>query len=481
MTAFEIEDYMQLFNDFHVGTSHEDDRHAHVEAKPDNRRFGAIFQLDIPENVSVNCGDDSDEEYSDSHSYTDEASQWEFCRKNASIDSTQAPSSAEESSASTISAAQQIIARYRATHESDNHEEADTDTDEKELPRLPDDQRSMYTLATSGDAQSTMDLMWRPKPKVHLHRKDRQELVDAQSQAFEMMHSAGLKPTDRIQCRRRGCADVLRNVEALKYHLHIHNIGDALDVFSVGDAAQIPLPSTRKPSLVGSAVPSRSKNITHSRSKSSVVAPRKSSKSSSATATSATPRSAGVVSPPRKLSAGALFPSLFSPRDTSAQPQYVPSLTAVAASVVSTPSRSKSPAPADSAQVHTVIQAPPSRGRRTRKETIIAAVGAGYNSSIAMILSPPSSPIMGAGRAILAPQTNLSLAFPMATHDGERGVFVEAGGNLACAANVLVRAKSPSRAMSPGRAKSPGRAMSPIRDGLRRVLSIGCLNDFGDE
>ena len=59
-----------------------------------------------------------------------------------------------------------------------------------------------------------------------------------------MMRNAGLKPTNKMQYRRRGCAGILLD-EALKCHLHLHNIADS------AARRNDPYPSAaRKPSLV---------------------------------------------------------------------------------------------------------------------------------------------------------------------------------------------------------------------------------------
>lgn len=44
-----------------------------------------------------------------------------------------------------------------------------------------------------------------------------------------MLAEVGGSPLKPIRCTRVGCSDVLHNADALKYHLHFHNIGDALD------------------------------------------------------------------------------------------------------------------------------------------------------------------------------------------------------------------------------------------------------------
>lgn len=143
-------------------------------AKPDTRRFAGIFPLEAPDAVSIDCGDTTQEERNDS----DDLSRLEFA---VTLDkSTQVASTASVDQNSALSAAQQIIACYRAVHGSDHAPGcARMETRERGLPRIPDDQRSMYTLATAADTQSTMDLMWRPKPKVHMRRTDQRALMQA--------------------------------------------------------------------------------------------------------------------------------------------------------------------------------------------------------------------------------------------------------------------------------------------------------------
>ena len=42
------------------------------------------------------------------------------------------------------------------------------------------------------------------------------------------MNECGLGEQDSLVCKRPGCRDTLRDVKALTYHLHIHNIHDRL-------------------------------------------------------------------------------------------------------------------------------------------------------------------------------------------------------------------------------------------------------------
>ncbi|KAH7884344.1 hypothetical protein F5I97DRAFT_1929223 [Phlebopus sp. FC_14] len=488
----DIEDYMRIFSDHRLNFTHaqDDEEPVMLAHPPDTRRFGAIFHSHIPDGVSADCGDSDEEDDADDE---EDLSQWEFRATLADTDNTTvSASTCGTAEGSCISAAQQIAARYRAAHTSSPppQDEDDADVREKALPRIPDDQRSMYTLATMGDAQSTMDLMWRPKPKIQMRKRDKQELADAQSQAMEMMAAAGLSPTDKVQCRRHGCADILHDVNALKYHLHIHNIGDELDGTTHEEVptitSQVHEPVRKRSLGLSIAVPccANSQSNTkpsHARSKSAFDARKNSGSKNS------------QPSIPRKSSTGYCRPhdrQVFSPLAVEDNiSMHAPSLTAVAATVVAIPPRTKSPAP----HTHSPIAVPsrpgtPSRGRRARKDTlpsrgrspIVLGREVGYNASIAMLLSPPSSP---GSRTVLASQTNFSVHHH---NGGHMGTDKELGSQRPVI--TVERAASPAqtgwRAMSPDRFNartiSPARAISPIRDGLRRVLSIGCMNDFRD-
>ncbi|KAG0706683.1 hypothetical protein DFH29DRAFT_137639 [Suillus ampliporus] len=57
-----------------------------------------------------------------------------------------------------------------------------------------------------------------------------------QLQGLEMIQAGRCTPGAKIPCQRPGCTDVLRDLEALKFHLHIHNIGDMSDATSTFSA-----------------------------------------------------------------------------------------------------------------------------------------------------------------------------------------------------------------------------------------------------
>jgi len=161
-----------------TATEDHTDLRANQHAKLDTRRFASIFPLEVPEAVSADCGDATHEE----QNYDDLSRSESVAALNKNTSTAQDPSVASvgESESSTFSAAQQIIASYRAVHGSGPApEDATTEASEKGLSQVSDDQRSMYTLAASADMPSTMDMMWRPKPKVHMRRTDRQALMQA--------------------------------------------------------------------------------------------------------------------------------------------------------------------------------------------------------------------------------------------------------------------------------------------------------------
>lgn len=154
------------------------DLRANQHAQPNTRRFASIFPLEVPEAVSADCGDATHEE----QNYDDLSRSESVAALDKDTSTTRVPSVASvgESESSTFSAAQQIIACYRAVHGSGQApEDATTESSEKGRSQVPDDQRSTYTLAASADSPSTMDMMWRPKPKVHMHHTDRQALMQA--------------------------------------------------------------------------------------------------------------------------------------------------------------------------------------------------------------------------------------------------------------------------------------------------------------
>jgi len=279
-----------------------------------------------------------------------------------------------------------------------------------------------------------------------------------------MIRKAGLLPEDRIQCRHYGCRNILDNAEALKYHLHFHNIGDipqhraqlSGDGCAEG-ASTVHAHSTHSGQKTGK---SSNRTITSGVTSPSKPVVERSDHSHSRHA------SVPSVSVPRKLSSGGghrTRPStssdpktveIFSPR---VAPANISSLTAFVNAVDS--SRSKSP------PLIRPISPTANRGRRSRARARTMSSssgpkGAGHNASITALISPPSSPGLPTfTRTIMSPRTNVSV------HDS--GIFIPAGVPVPPQKSEVERAKSPVRA------KSPLRARSPIRG------AYICLSDDG--
>ncbi|EIW84398.1 hypothetical protein CONPUDRAFT_151419 [Coniophora puteana RWD-64-598 SS2] len=130
-----------------------------------------------------------------------------------------------------LSAAQEIVAKYNATQP------------DQQIIRdgaSSDDRHSVLTLGGASDGQSTIGHGWRPNPKVHYRRSDMVDLNAAQCEAMKTLQRSGASSGADLICPRLGCNNRLRSVEALKYHLHIHDIGTQIDSRS------------RKPSSCGS-------------------------------------------------------------------------------------------------------------------------------------------------------------------------------------------------------------------------------------
>ncbi|KAH7925820.1 hypothetical protein BV22DRAFT_1194850 [Leucogyrophana mollusca] len=422
----------------HSGNQRKTRVHAHVDIEHTAKRHAGIFKhLDIPE--SVDAGSDEGESTDDC---TDTESNWEYVapRLAESISGGSDSTSKTCVAQTELSAAQAIVAHYRAAQ----LEEACSrnEVQEKDLPQIPDDARSMYTLASSpAEAQSGLDMLWRPEPKVRLRRNDNQDLAEAQSEALLVMHRVGLSPTDKIYCQRPNCSDLLRNVDALKYHIHIHNIGDAVDALSTRS-------SVTSCTTLGSDASHRrgahNARRRHMRSKTSVEAPTPTHHKTNSS----------IAAFPVSTSKNNVKPRTLSPRGS---PDSLAHSLAVFPVSPCSPGQARALSPSPRSPT-------PSRGRRTRKDTMTSSNNShGYNASIAAILSPPTSPAPSIrGRSVLTPQANL----PFVTSPHHKGLL----SPRASPERDLKKATNPMRALS------PARAMSPIRDGLRRVLSIGCLN-----
>ncbi|KAJ8587002.1 hypothetical protein M405DRAFT_882971 [Rhizopogon salebrosus TDB-379] len=415
-------------------------------SKRDTRRYGTLLPAQIAEGLSLVYPDDEDED--DSGTYTDFLSSWEFtpaspspapvasARKSklsGAIQTSEAQQLAKEYQERPVGAteAQKIVHDYYRKHDGNIEVEGSTVVHiSKELPALPDHRNSTYTLATTEDGRSTIDLEKRPGPAIRLFHHDQGGLAQAQHQGMEMIQAARWTPGGTICCQRPGCTDVLRDLEALKFHLHIHNIGDMSDARSTISAHSPKTKETRHTHMESPQLIKPRRKV-HNRSKSSIEIDATSCQSCSINGT----RKSDVMG------------------SSSLPGSRKPSATYGSSSAPNT--RTKSPSP--------------SRGRRSNRGTIQYGLSeAGYNDSIAMVLSRPTSPVPST-EEVLDPKMNFNLG------------FVNYKSSFSSPASPARGEKAPSRAKSPNRAFSPARALSPIRDGLRRVLSLGCLSDWNNQ
>src|SRR6267154_360717 len=86
---------------------------------------------------------------------------------------------------------------------------------------------------------------------------------------MEMIQVGRRTPGGTIRCQRPGCTDVLRDLEALKFHLHIHNIGDISDVMNTFYVHTQKAKEPRR-TRMESPPPKKMPRKVHNRSKSSV-------------------------------------------------------------------------------------------------------------------------------------------------------------------------------------------------------------------
>ncbi|KAG1796628.1 uncharacterized protein HD556DRAFT_1306830 [Suillus plorans] len=283
----------------------------------------------------------------------------------------------------------------------------------KELPVTPNNRDSTCTHAVTDDGQFTIDLEKRPELEVRLFHHDPEGVAQAQLQGLEMVQTGHYTPGAMIRCERPGCTDVLRNLEALKCHLHIHNIGDMTDAISV---------------LYGNC--QRAKELGHSSTESSPL----------------NKFSRKVRDRSRSIT------DLDAPSGSSCDPTRK-----VYTKDPCSSSRSRKAGAVDAPHTRTKLPdalTPQTRGRRSNRSTIRGGLDeAGYHDTIAMVLSRPPSPVQGA-REALGSDMNLP---------------VNKSGVLSPSVSPTLGEKELPRATSPKRF-SPGRALSPIRG-----MSYSCI------
>ncbi|OCH89678.1 hypothetical protein OBBRIDRAFT_794008 [Obba rivulosa] len=107
--------------------------------------------------------------------------------------------------------AQEIVARYR---------EAQMDTERGARGRRTSHTSSVHNGRTGYCGSSTSEL---PGPRVRVRFSQADALEDARREAYGMMLRGGRGNCD-IPCQRPGCGNILRDMQALAAHLHIHNL-----------------------------------------------------------------------------------------------------------------------------------------------------------------------------------------------------------------------------------------------------------------
>ncbi|KAG1722040.1 uncharacterized protein EDB91DRAFT_1340467 [Suillus paluster] len=397
------------------------------DSKVDIRRYATLLPAQIAEGLSLVYFDEED----DDDSYTDSESTWEFSPEPVAC----AVDYSKPSDATTYQAhhlvkkyqecpkgateAQKVIQDYLQRHAKSATQEtaeARCPNTAKELPIIPYNRDSTYTLAITDDGRSMIDLEKRPEPAIRMFHHDREGVAQAQLQGIEMIQAGRCTPGGGIRCQRPGCTDVLRDLEALKCHLHIHNIGDMSDATSTSSTHTQKAKEPAQSSIESPPTKKTSRKV-HNRSKSFADLDATSGHSWGTHSTRKN-HARSPYSPPRSRK----------PSDTH---------------VNSGVSRARTKLP-DTLN-------PQPRGRRSNRGTVRGGLSEiGHNDSIAMVLSRPTSPVQGTKEA-LGFEMNLPLN------------FVNKSRVLSAPASPTRGEKEVSRAKSPNRAFSPVRALSPIR------------------
>ncbi|KAG6865434.1 hypothetical protein C0991_002595 [Blastosporella zonata] len=151
----------------------------------------------------------------------DDESIWEY---SAPVVPKERSPSTDTCSSTASSAAQEIATRYRAriplaelrTSVSPSSEEYE-ESDASWTTALDN---TLYPPEQSPPVPKTDNLIALCCPSHG------EELSGSLREAVEIMEKNGRTDNDQLVCHRPGCRDVVRNLKALTYHLHVHNIHD---------------------------------------------------------------------------------------------------------------------------------------------------------------------------------------------------------------------------------------------------------------
>lgn len=190
-----------------------------------SKRLATYFPSKVSFNTKWNFSADDDDE-----------STWEF---SAPVAPSSRSSSCSTSGTNYSTPAQEIVIRYRANLPLDS-----PDTRSSTSSASSDDS---WEIAPPEDANIPLDyasvVAERDLKAVHrrsrlaaleetvrfrsISRSHMYEFVCGQrEEAMASMKKHGLGEHDGLVCHRPGCRDTLRDVKALMFHLHIHNIHD---------------------------------------------------------------------------------------------------------------------------------------------------------------------------------------------------------------------------------------------------------------
>ncbi|KAG1814056.1 hypothetical protein EV424DRAFT_1348884 [Suillus variegatus] len=341
------------------------------DSKADIRRYAMLIPDQIVEGSSMSLGEEDADD--DASLLTDFVSAWESTTGPVACAADPKPSDRILSEAEEldekhrkqpdgVTEAQRIVQEYlqrSKTIEDQGTTNVCPLNTAKELPATPNNRDSTCTHTVTDDGRFTIDLEKRPEPEVRLLHHDPEGVAQA-LQGLEMVQTGHYTPGAMIRCERPGCTNVLRDLEALKCHLHIHNIGDMTDAISVlyrhcqmakelGHSSTELLPLNK----FSRKVRDRSKSIMD------LDAP-----------------SGGSCDPTRKVYT----------KDPCSS------------------SRSRKAGAVDAPHTRTKLPdalTPQTRGRRSNRSTIRGGLDeAVYHDTIAMVLSRPPSPVQGAREAL---------------------------------------------------------------------------------
>jgi hypothetical protein len=196
-----------------------------IDCHDKSKRFGTYFPSKLSFNTKWNFADD-------------DLSTWEFC---APVAPSSRSSSSSTSGTASSTPAQEIIIRYRAGLSLDSL----VTRSSSPASDSPADSGEIASLANASPSFDGPSVVEAEKDLKATYRQSRLEALedtvrfrsvlqlpayeftyDQRDEAMAAMKKYGMGEHDILVCHRPGCRDTLRDVKALMFHLHIHNIHD---------------------------------------------------------------------------------------------------------------------------------------------------------------------------------------------------------------------------------------------------------------